>query len=163
MAEYKFIDHWQIRALIEVVYQHVADPRTYAQWWRDYDRVTILKDAPFPHVGGEAEFLVRSPFGYRLLIDVTTVAAEPPRSITTETRGQLEGTGIWEFEETDGVTHVTFTWIVRTHHRLINRLEWAAKPLFALSHAIVSGRGHRGLKRLLEKEQSGQWPVVSGQ
>ncbi len=158
MAEYKFVDHWTIRAPIDVVYGHIVDPRTYPQWWRDYDRVTVLVEAPYPYAGGRAEFLVRSPFGYRLRLDVTITAADPPRSITTETRGQLVGTGIWEFREVDGATEVTFTWIVRTNHPLINRLEWFAKPLFALSHAIVSGRGHRGLKRLLER---GRLPVVS--
>ncbi|MBP6789826.1 MAG: SRPBCC family protein [Candidatus Promineofilum sp.] len=150
MSEYSFVDHWFIAAPIETVYRTIADPRTFPQWWRDYDQITILKDAPFPHVGGQAEFLVRSPFGYRLRIVVETVAADPPHSITTHSTGQLQGTGIWEFREEGGTTHVTFTWIVRSAHPLITRLEWVAKPLFALSHAIVSGRGHRGLKRLLE-------------
>ena len=101
-------------------------------------------------MGGRAEFLVRSPFGYRLRIVVETVAADPPHSITTQSTGQLQGTGIWEFHQAGDTTHVTFTWIVRSAHPLITRLEWVAKPIFALSHAIVSGRGHRGLKRLLE-------------
>jgi hypothetical protein len=76
MAEYSFVDHWFIAAPIEAVYRTIADPRTFPQWWRDYDHITILKDAPFPHVGGRAEFLVRSPFGYRLRIVVETVAAD---------------------------------------------------------------------------------------
>ena len=154
MAEYTFVDHWFVVAPIETVYRTVADPRTYPQWWKDYDRITILKDAPFPHVGGQAEFLIRSPFGYRLRIVVETVAAEPPRSITTHSSGQLQGTGIWEFRQEGDITHVTFTWTVRSDHPVLNRLERVAKPLFALSHAIVSGRGHRGLKRLLEARPS---------
>lgn len=150
MAEYTFVDHWTIAAPVETVYHTVADPRTYPQWWKDYDRITILKDAPFPHVGGQAEFLIRSPFGYRLRIVVETVAADPPRLIDTRSTGQLQGRGLWEFRQEGNVTHVTFTWTVRSDHAVINRLERFAKPLFALSHVIVSGRGHRGLKRLLE-------------
>ena len=150
MAEYTFVDHWFVVAPIETVYRTVADPRTYPQWWKDYDRITILKDAPFPHVGGQAEFLIRSPFGYRLRIVVETVAAEPPYVIDTRSTGQLQGTGLWEFRQEGDATHVTFTWTVRSDHRVLNQLERVAKPLFALSHAIVSGRGHRGLKRLLE-------------
>lgn len=159
MADYRFIDYWTIRAPIDTVYETIADPRTFPRWWRDYDRVTILKDAAFPHVGGRAEFIVRSPFGYRLRLDVTVTAADPPRSITTESRGQLEGTGLWEFREADGATHVTFTWVVRSLHPVLNRLEWIAKPLFARSHAILSGRGERGLRRLLE--DSKQYSVNS--
>jgi uncharacterized protein YndB with AHSA1/START domain len=150
MAEYTFVDHWTVNAPIEAVYRTIADPRTYPQWWRDYDRITILKDAPFPHVGGQAEFLIRSPFGYRLRIVVETAAAEPPHVIDTRSTGQLQGTGLWEFHQEGDATHITFTWTVRSDHPVLNRLERVAKPLFALSHAIVSGRGHRGLKRLLE-------------
>jgi len=150
MADYKFVDHWVIRAPMESVFAHISDARTYSRWWRDYDRVTILNDVPFPYVGGRAEFIVRSPFGYRLRLDVTVIAADPPRSITTQTRGELEGVGLWELREADGATHVTFTWTVRSVHPLLNRLERVAKPLFALSHAIISRRGARGLRRLLE-------------
>lgn len=161
MAEYKFVDHWEIRAPIEQVYQTIADPRTYPRWWSDYDRITILKDTPFPYIGGRAELLVKSPFGYRLRLEVETVAADPPSFIATRSHGQLEGTGDWELREERGITYVTWTWIVRSNHRLLNRLERIAKPLFALSHVIVSGRGHRGLKRLLEKETvGGQRPVA---
>ncbi len=31
MKEYRFVDHWQIRAPIHMVYDLVANPRTYAQ------------------------------------------------------------------------------------------------------------------------------------
>ena len=160
MAEYTFVDHWFVAAPVETVYRIVADPRTYPQGWKDYDRIIILKDAPFPHVGGQAEFLVRSPFGYRLRIVVETVAAEPPRLIDTRSTGQLQGAGLWEFRQEGDTTHVTFTWSVRSNHPVLNRLERVAKPLFALSHAIVSGRGHRGLKRLLEAPPGADQPAV---
>ena len=155
MAEYKFVDHWMIRAPIDQVYRTIADPRTYPQWWPDYDRITILKDVPFPYVGGRAELLVKSPFGYRLRLEVETAAAEPPTFLATRSYGQLEGTGDWAFREEDGETHVTWTWIVRSNHPVLNRLEFVLKPLFGLSHVLVSGRGHRGLKRLLEPTAEG--------
>lgn len=151
MAEYTFVDHWHIRAPIEAVYRHVSDPRTYGQWWPSYDGIRILEDAPFPHVGGRAELLVKSPFGYRLRLEVETTEATPPTYLKTVSRGQLEGEGLWAFRQEEDTTHATWTWIVRTNHPLLNRLEWIAKPLFALSHVIQSGRGHRGLKRLLER------------
>lgn len=150
MKEYRFVDHWSIRAPITEVYRHVGDPRTYARWWKAYDGVRILRDVPYPHVGGQAELLVRSPFGYQLRLNVETVEARPPTYLKTISRGQLAGTGIWEFHEEGELTHATWTWIVRSDHPVLNRLEWFAKPLFALSHVIVSRRGHQGLKRLLE-------------
>lgn len=152
MKEYRFVDHWMIKASIDDVYRHVSDPRTYAEWWPSYDGLRILKDVPFPYVGGRVELLVRSPFGYHLRLEVETAEADPPRYLKTLSRGQLEGTGIWEFREENGTTYATWTWIVRSDHPVLNRLEWIAKPIFALSHILTSRKGHRGLKRLLERE-----------
>lgn len=152
MKEYRFVDHWRIKAPIDEVYGHVANPRTYHQWWRAYDGVRILNDKPFPYVGGKVELLVRSPFGYRLRLEVETVAADPPRTIKTITHGQLEGVGLWQFTQEGETTHAVWTWIVRSNHPRLNKLEWFAKPVFALSHVIVSRRGQCGLKRLLEPQ-----------
>ncbi len=152
MKEYRFVDHWQIRAPIHMVYDLVANPRTYAQWWKAYDGVNILRDVPYPHVGVRVELLVRSPFGYRLRLEVETAEADPPTYLKTISRGQLAGTGIWEFSQEGDTTHAVWTWIVRSDHPVLNRLEWFAKPFFALSHVIISRRGHLGLKRLLETQ-----------
>jgi uncharacterized protein YndB with AHSA1/START domain len=153
MARYKFVDHWYIKAPIDLVYNHISDPRTYPQWWHWYDSIRVIKDAPFPHVGGMSELVIRSPFGYRLKIEVETVEAHPPDRLKTISRGELAGTGEWEFRQEGDVTHAIFTWIVETDQPLLNRLEWLLKPVFALSHNLVSGSGHRGLKKLLEKTQ----------
>lgn len=157
MKEYRFVDHWYIKAPIETVYNHVSDPRTYVNWWPSYDGVRVLKDVPYPHVGGQVELIVKSPFGYRLRLEVETAEANPPTYLKTVSRGQLAGTGIWEFSQegdvTHPVTHAVWTWIVRSDHPLLNRLEWFAKPIFALSHILASGKGHRGLKKLLETKQ----------
>jgi uncharacterized protein YndB with AHSA1/START domain len=150
MAQYKFVDHWTIVAPIEDVYNHIADPRTYAKWWSAFKKIEIIKDVPFPYVGGRARMRVKSPFGYSLALEVETTGARPPYELHTVSYGSLAGTGDWVFEEKDGITYATWTWIVESHHPLLNRLEWLAKPLFAQSHVIVSERGHQGLKRLLE-------------
>ena len=160
MKEYRFVDHWTIRAPIATVYDHVANPRTYAHWWKAYNGVRILRDVPYPYVGGQVELLVRSPFGYQLRLEVETAEAQPPTYLKTISRGQLAGTGIWEFAQEGGTTRATWTWIVRSDHPMLNRLEWFAKPLFALSHVIVSRRGHKGLKQLLEAQPiSDPYPI----
>jgi uncharacterized protein YndB with AHSA1/START domain len=150
MKDYRFVDRWTIRAPLDEVYRHVANPHTYAEWWLSYDSVRILEDAPFPHVGGRVELVVKSPFGYRLHLEVETTEADPPTYLKTASRGQLAGTGIWEFSRENDATVAVWTWIVRSHHPLLNRLEWIAKPIFALSHVLTSRKGHQGLKRLLD-------------
>lgn len=153
MALYQFVDHWYIKAPVDAVYNHVSDPRTYPQWWRWYDSIRVTKEEPFPHIGGKAELVIRSPFSYRLKIEVEMTEANPPYQLKTISRGDLAGTSEWQFIQESDVTHAIFTWIVETNQPLLNRLEWLLKPVFALSHNLVSGSGHRGLKKLLEQAQ----------
>jgi uncharacterized protein YndB with AHSA1/START domain len=160
MTLYKFVDHWYINAPIDVVYHYVSDPRTYPEWWHWYDGVRVLKEVEFPHVGGEVELIVRSPFGYRLKLNVETAEADPPRTLKTISRGDLAGTGEWVFQEEGDTTHAIWTWIVESNHALLNRLEWLLKPVFAFSHVLVSGSGHRGLKKLLEREDGSKQLAV---
>jgi uncharacterized protein YndB with AHSA1/START domain len=153
MARYKFVDHWYVKAPIDVVYKYISDVSTYPQWWHWYDSVRVTKEVDYPHVGSQAELIIRSPFGYRLKIDVEMAAAEPPHSFKSISRGDLAGTGDWEFHQEGDTTHAIWIWIVESNHPLLNKLEWLLKPIFALSHVLVSGSGHRGLKKLLEKQQ----------
>jgi len=151
MAQYKFVDHWYIKAPREEVFRYIADARTYPQWWPVYPKVEILRAAEPGQVGGKGRLVVKSALGYTLQLEAETVAIEPPRYIKSITTGQLAGTGEWEFSQEGDTTHAIFTWIVESHHPLINLLEPIAKPLFAWSHNDASRKGHLGLKKLLEK------------
>jgi uncharacterized protein YndB with AHSA1/START domain len=153
MARYRFVDHWYIQAPIEQVFEHIADPGTYPQWWPVYPKVEMHPGPQPAEVGNQANLTVRSPLGYQLNLLTETTESDPPRWLNTRSQGDLQGTGTWEFaQEEDGTTHVTWTWIVESHHPLLNVLEPIAKPLFEWSHNYVSGKGHRGLKGLLEEE-----------
>lgn len=158
MAQYKFVDHWYIKAPREEVFRYVADARTYPQWWPVYPKVEVLREVEPGQPGGKGRLLVKSALGYTLQLEAETVAIEPPRYIKTIVTGQLAGTGEWEFSQEGDTTHAIFTWIVESHHWLLNILEPIAKPLFAWSHDDASRKGHLGLKKLLEQRT----PVSAG-
>lgn len=150
MARYRFVDHWSIRAPIDQVFGHISDPRTYPQWWPVYPKVEVLPDAQPPNVGSKARLTVRSFLGYRLNLLTEITESIPPKRLNTSTRGDLDGTGLWELDQSGDVTTATWTWIVESHHPLVNLLEPVAKKLFEWSHNDASAKGHRGLKKLLE-------------
>lgn len=158
MAQYKFVDHWYIKAPREEVFRYVADARTYPQWWPVYPKVEVLREVASGQIGGKARLVVKSALGYTLQLEAETVAIDPPHSIKTIATGQLAGTGEWEFLQEGDTTHAIFTWIVESTHPLLNVLEPIAKPLFAWSHDDASRKGHLGLKKLLEKPA----PVAQG-
>nr|AGC72804.1 hypothetical protein [uncultured bacterium A1Q1_fos_485] len=151
MAQYKFVDHWYIKAPREEVFRYIADARTYPKWWPVYPTVELLREVAPGEIGGKVRLVVKSALGYRLQLEVETVAIDPPHSIKTIATGQLAGTGEWEFRQEGDTTHAIFTWIVASNHPLLNLLEPVAKPLFAWSHNDASRKGHLGLKQLLEQ------------
>lgn len=151
MAQYKFIDHWYIKAPREEVFRYVADASTYPQWWPVYPKVEILRRAEVGQSGGQARLVVKSALGYTLKLEVETVAVEAPFYLKTAAKGQLAGIGEWQFTQEGNSTHAAWTWIVESHHPLLNLLEPIAKPLFAWSHNDASHKGHMGLKKFLEK------------
>ncbi len=128
---------------------HIARASTYPQWWPGWERIEV-EGSDEPRVGARARGIVRSPFGYRLRLDVSIAELERPRRLLTISKGDLAGTGLWEFEERDGTTHARWTWTVESHHPLLIALEPVAKKLFEASHNYVSGQGHAGLRRYLE-------------
>lgn len=115
----------------------------------------ILRENDAHGVGGRARLMVASALGYRLKLLVETTEANPPHYLFTRSTGDLEGTGEWVFEQKGDTTYATWTWIVESHHPLLNLLEPLAKRVFEWSHNDASGKGQRGLKRLLEKQAAG--------
>lgn len=151
MARYEFVDHWDLRAPIETAFRYIADASTYPQWWPVYDKVEVLPGPQYPAQGARARLVVRSALGYRLVLEGETLESRPPTYLRTSAHGQLEGGGVWELRQDGDIARITWTWIVETHHPLLNRLEWLLKPIFAWSHNDASSKGHAGLKRLLEQ------------
>jgi uncharacterized protein YndB with AHSA1/START domain len=151
MAQYSFVDRWVIRAPINQVFARVADAATYPEWWPVYPKVESLPGPKAPQVGSRAKLTVKSALGYRLNLLVEIAESDPPDRLVTVARGSLEGTGTWQFEQSGDTTTATWTWVVQTHHPLLNLLEPIAKKLFEWSHNDASRKGDQGLRRLLEK------------
>jgi hypothetical protein len=74
------------------------------------------------------------------------------RRLEGEAFGELQGKGIWQFEETDGVTFVQYNWQVITTKTWMNIFSPLLKPLFKYNHDVVMRWGAEGLARKLNAE-----------
>ena len=83
-------------------------------------------------------------------MEVTRV--ERPRLLEGRASGELEGTGLWELSESDGISTITYTWAVRTTQPWMNLFAPIARPIFAWNHDYVMTRGAEGLARLLKAQ-----------
>jgi hypothetical protein len=103
-------------------------------------------------VGAKRRFVWKSKLPYTLAFDMETTRIEPPHLLNGYATGELEGTGLWELSEAEGVTTARYTWSVRTTRAWMNLLAPIARPIFAWNHDYVMKRGAEGLASLLGAE-----------
>ena len=137
--EYVFVDEWDVDAPQEVVYEVVADARTYPDWWKPV----------YGTVEGDRQrtrhrFKGRLP--YRLDMQAEMVREDPPRQFEVRVDGDLRGKGIWTFEPRDGKTHVRWDWIVFADKPLLRILTPILRPAFRWNHNWAVARAREGLE-----------------
>jgi mannose-6-phosphate isomerase-like protein (cupin superfamily)/uncharacterized protein YndB with AHSA1/START domain len=144
MPGYVFIDEWDVDAPIEAVFDALADPRTYPQWWRPvYLRVET--DGP-PAVGriSRHHFKARLPYTLHLTLRVTGL--ERPTQIEAEVEGDLSGRSRWTLTPVDGRVHLRWDWRVDGDRAFLRILSPVLRPLFRYNHQWAVARAKEGLE-----------------
>jgi hypothetical protein len=138
-SEYVFVDEWDVDAPPAVVYDVVADARTYPDWWKPVYK-TVEGDKRVTH----HRFKGRLP--YTLSMRAEMVREERPRQFEVKVDGDLRGKGIWTFTPLNGGTHVRWDWIVFADRPLLRRLTPVLRPLFRWNHNWAVKRAMEGLE-----------------
>jgi uncharacterized protein YndB with AHSA1/START domain/quercetin dioxygenase-like cupin family protein len=143
-SEYVFVDEWDVAAPPDVVFDAIADARSYPVWWRP---VYIDVDAEGePELGKVSRQHFKGRLPYHLRTESTIVRLEPPLVIAAEVRGDLRGRGTWTLTETPGGTHVRFDWRVHADRRLLRVATPLLRPLFRWNHNWAIARAIEGLE-----------------
>jgi hypothetical protein len=152
MAFYEFETEWRLRAPLAGVWTAIAGSDSWPEWWRDVERVQLLRPGDEHGIGSLRRLTWRSRLPYTLTFDVEVVRVEPMSLIEGRATGELEGTGVWHLSEHDGMTVVRYTWRVRTTRWWMNLLAPIARPAFRWNHDHVMRSGAEGLAKLLGAE-----------
>ena len=137
--EYVFVDEWDVDAPQEVVYDIVADARTYPEWWKPvYISVEGDEKVTRHHFKG------RLP--YTLKMRAEMVREERPRRFEVDVDGDLRGKGIWTFTPRNGRTHVRWDWIGFADRPLLRHLTPILRPLFRWNHNSAVARAREQLE-----------------
>jgi hypothetical protein len=155
-SDYHFIDKWRVAAGIKEVADIIEDAAGLVRWWPsvyfEYEEV---------EPGGERGIgkLIRLHAGgflpYSLWINFRTVASNYPNGFTLEATGDLEGTGIWSFEQDGPFVNITYDWTIRANKAIIRYLSFLLKPIFRANHTWTMNRGEESLKlELLRRHAS---------
>jgi hypothetical protein len=127
-----------------VVFDALADARTYPQWWTP---VYLGVDADGePALGKESRQHFKGRFPYHLHTRSRIVRLEPPQVVAAEVDGDLAGRGEWTLTEIDGGTHVRFDWRVSADRPLLRILTPVLRPALRWNHAWAIARAIEGLE-----------------
>ena len=152
MSGYRFITVWKLRAPIDQVWQAIWQSEKWPSWWKGVLSVQTLRDGDEVGIGSVRRYVWRSKLPYNLAFNMVLTRAEPPYRLEGNASGELEGTGVWELDEANGVTTVRYTWSVHTTRAWMNLLAPIARPVFEWNHDYVMANGAKGLAQLLDTE-----------
>ena len=155
MSQYSFVTTWRLPALPETVWATLMRNDEYSSWWKYMESHRLLTPG-VTGVGSCSEWTFRGRLPYKLRYRSTITSFDPPREMTYEAKGDLNGHGRLVVQPSpDGKgTVVVWYWDVETRGFWMNLLAPLLKGLFAWNHNQVMKEGERGLIRWLTAHAS---------
>ena len=144
VSGYVFIDEWDVDAPIDVVFDAIADARTYPDWWGAV-YIDVEADGP-PEPGASSRQHFKGKLPYHLRTTSTLEQLDRPHAIAGRVEGDLSGRGVWTLTEHGDGTHVRFDWRVNADKPLLRVLTPLLRPLFRWNHNWAIARAMEGLE-----------------
>ncbi|HEX8141384.1 MAG TPA: hypothetical protein VF553_02240 [Pyrinomonadaceae bacterium] len=167
--EYHFIDRWRVEGAVEEVSQIIENGRELSRWWPAvYLEVEEREAGGERGIGKLISLRARGWLPYKLRINFRTVESHSPYGFTLRATGDLEGTGIWTFEQDGPTVNITYDWKILANKPVIRALSSLLKPIFASNHHWTMRRGEESLKlelarrRALTAEEAARIPPPPG-
>lgn len=150
--KYFFTTTWKIKAPLADVWDAVYHSEYWPAWWKDFKSVEEIDKGDAQSIGSIRLYKLKSPFNYALGFRLLLTEKEDQKHLKGIASGDLEGSGEWFFEETDGITTVTCLWHVATTIWWMNKLSFLLKPFFKYNHGMVMANGAKALARKINSE-----------
>ncbi len=145
--DYHFIDRWRVEGDAKEVADILEDALSLPQWWGSvYFHVQELKPGGEHGVGKMIRLHAGGWLPYTLRINFHTIESRYPHGFTMDATGDLEGKGIWTFEQDGPFVNVTYDWTIRANKPIIEKLSFLLKPIFRANHNWTMKRGAESLK-----------------
>jgi hypothetical protein len=150
--DYHLISNWRVQGTVEEVQAIIANPGDYARWWSAAWRtVRIIEPGDANGKGCVFETMIKGWLPYRLHVVLCYAEVQPGR-IQVTSQSDLDGSGVWTFEQ-DGIwARVSFAWNVRVTS-FERFLSYLFKPVLSSNHHWIMAKGREGLKQELARRQ----------
>ena len=148
LNDYHFIDRWHVEGDIKEVADILEDALSLPRWWGSvYFDVKEIEPGEGNHgVGKLISLRAGGWLPYTLRISFRTVESNYPYGFSMDATGDLEGKGIWTFEQDGPFVNVTYDWTIRANKRIIEMFSFLLKPIFRSNHNWTMKRGEESLK-----------------
>ncbi|HEX8000017.1 MAG TPA: hypothetical protein VF528_16640 [Pyrinomonadaceae bacterium] len=153
--EYQFIDRWRVEGTVREVSDIIENGADLPRWWPSvYLEVEELEPGGEGGLGKLISLRARGFLPYTLRINFRTVETRSPHGFTLQATGDLEGTGIWTFEQDGPFVNITYDWRIQANKPVVRALSFLLKPIFAANHNWTMRRGEQSLKLELARRRA---------
>ena len=163
--DYHFIDRWRVEGNVKEVADIIEDAVSLSAWWPSvYFEVKEIEPGGEGGVGKLVRLRAGGWLPYTLCISFRTTESCYPNGFTMNATGDLEGKGIWAFQQDGPFVNVTYDWTIRANKPIVDKLSFLLKPIFRSNHNWTMKRGEESLKlellrrRALTKEEAAAVP-----
>ena len=146
-SDYHFVDRWRVEGDVKEVADIIEDAPSLCVWWPSvYFEVKELEKGGEGGVGKLISLRAGGWLPYTLRIKFRTTESRYPNGFSMEASGDLEGTGIWTFEQDGAFVNVEYDWTIRANKPIIDKLSFLLKPIFRSNHNWTMKRGEESLQ-----------------
>jgi hypothetical protein len=153
---YHFVTHWRVEGTCGEVADVLGDPLRLDIWWPSvYLEVEEIEPARAAGgVGRRVRLHTKGWLPYTLRWELLVIESSYPQGFTIAASGDLEGTGVWTFEQDGGSVDITYDWRIRAQKPLLQKLSFLLRPLFEANHRWAMVEGEHSLKLELARRRA---------
>ena len=145
--QYHFVDRWRVEADVREVADILEDVLALPRWWGSvYFEVKQLEPGSEGGVGKLINLHAGGWLPYTLRINFRTVESRYPNGFSMDATGDLQGGGIWAFEQEGRFVNITYDWTIQANKPIIEKLSFLLKPIFRSNHNWTMNRGEQSLR-----------------
>src|SRR5215471_2981587 len=144
---YHFVDRWRVEGDVKEVAEILEDALSMPNWWGStYFEVQELEPGKEHGIGKLISLHAGGWLPYTLRINFRTIESRYPHGFSMDASGDLEGKGIWTFEQDGPFVNITYDWTIKANKPIIEKLSFLLKPIFRSNHNWTMKRGEESLK-----------------
>lgn len=152
---YHFVDKWRVEGDVREVADIIEDASGLTRWWPSvYFEMKEIEPGGDHGVGKLISLRAGGWLPYTLCINFRTTESHYPNGFSMAATGDLEGTGIWTFEQDGPYVDVTYDWTINANKAIIRYLSFLLKPIFRSNHNWTMKRGQERLKLELRRRKA---------